>query len=223
MSKKNLIVFLKFPELGKVKTRLAQKLGNKFATEFYKISTENTFTICDELQKENVSTVLFSSEKENIEKIRNWTNGRFHIKPQIGKNLGQRMWKAFEEVLNASPGKTIIIGTDLPDISKKIILKAFNYLDEFNIVLGPANDGGYYLLGMNQNHEELFETIPWSTSEVLQTTINSIEKLKLKYKLLEPLDDIDTGENLINWLENYDQNNPKNRTLYEKISDLIKQ
>jgi len=223
MFEKYLIVFLRFPEPGKVKMRLAQKLGNSIATEFYKICTENIFSICDKLNEHKVKTILFSSERKNVEKIRNWTKAQFQVEYQEGENLGHRMQKAFQDVLNNNLGKIIIIGTDILDISEEIILKAFDTLDEFDIVLGPAKDGGYYLLGMNEKHSELFESIPWSSSETMKATINSIEKLKLKYKLLETLGDIDTKENLTDWLENNELGNSRNSFLYEKISYLLKQ
>ncbi len=223
MSEKYLIVFLRFPESGKVKMRLAQKLGNRLATEFYKICAENIFSICDKLSYNSVKTILFSSEKKNVEKILNWTKEQFQVEFQIGGSLGLRMQKAFQDVFNDNLGKAIIIGTDILDISEEIILKAFDSLDEYDIVLGPAKDGGYYLLGMNKKHNELFESIPWSSSETMKATINNIEKLKLKYKLLDTLGDIDTKEDLIDWLKHNELDNSSDSFIYEKISNLLQQ
>jgi uncharacterized protein len=203
-----LIVFLRYPEKGKVKTRLAETLGDEFALSFYRICAGIVFKICGSLKSKNINCVLFSSEKENVNKIKNWSKENFEIYVQKGRDLGERMRNAFNRVFELNAGKVIIIGTDLLDMSQEIILKAFNFLDDYDIVLGPSADGGYYLLGMNKNYKirkhlnQFFNSIAWSTNIVLEETINRIDKLNLKYKLMEDLQDIDTEENLTNWLKN---------------------
>ena len=117
------------------------------------------------------------------------------------------MKNAFEKVFSAGSQKVIIVGTDIPDLSKEVIIKAFELLDSNDVVIGPAKDGGYYLLGMKKMHTKLFDKIEYSTSSVLSETLLKIKELNLTYHLLPELRDIDTEEDLLNWL-NHDYSNP---------------
>ena len=119
---------------------------------------------------------------------------------QIGKNLGEKMLNAFRFVFKNDVNKTIIIGTDLPDISSAIIKNTFTLLDEFDVVVGPATDGGYYLLGMKKIFKELFIDLPWSTDKLFNRTLQVINKLNLEVSILPELSDIDTENDLKNWI-----------------------
>jgi rSAM/selenodomain-associated transferase 1 len=206
MPKDYLIVFLKYAEKGKVKTRLAEKMGNEFTLDFYTICAEHVFNICNDLKSKDITPILFSSEKRNVGNIRKWSGEKFDVHFQEEGELGNKMYEAFKQIFGLDASKAVIIGTDLPDLSHQIIVEAFNLLDNYDVVLGPAKDGGYYLLGLNKKQfdesiHQLFNSISWSTNKVLTETIIRIDKLKLKYKLLKELQDIDTEENLVNWLK----------------------
>lgn len=185
---KALIIFIKNPEKGKVKTRLAKTEGEAFALKTYLALQQKTKEVA---LKANTQTFLFYSNEINT--TDDWSNSQFKKLLQQGETLGDRMKVAFDEVLKVYD-KAVIIGSDCYDISVENIEKAFSELDEYDVVFGPANDGGYYLLGMKELHLELFKNIEWSTETVLK---DSIKKLNEKsYFLLEELIDIDTIDDL---------------------------
>ncbi len=185
---KALIIFIKNPEKGKVKTRLAKTEGEDFALRTYLALQQKTKEVA---LKTNTQAFLFYSKEINTND--DWDNSRFKKLVQEGETLGDKMKAALKEVLSVSD-KAVIIGSDCYDISAEVIEIAFSKLDEYDVVFGPANDGGYYLLGMNKLHPELFEGIEWSTQTVLK---DSIMHLKEKnYFLLEELIDIDTIDDL---------------------------
>jgi rSAM/selenodomain-associated transferase 1 len=117
------------------------------------------------------------------------------------------MKNAFEKIFSTGAQKVIIIGTDIPDLSKEIIIDAFVKLNSYDIVIGPSKDGGYYLLGMKKMNSQLFEGIQFSTASVLKETMIKVKELKLTYHLLPELMDIDTEEDLVSWL-NDEYKNP---------------
>lgn len=185
---KALIIFIKNPEKGKVKTRLAKTEGEDFALRTYLALQQKTKEVA---LKINTQAFLFYSNEINT--TDDWDNTQFKKLLQQGETLGDKMNSAFEEVLSVSE-KVVIIGSDCYDISEEIIETAFSKLEEYDVVFGPANDGGYYLLGMSKLHTELFEGVKWSTETVLK---DSIKNLKGKtYFLLQELVDIDTIDDL---------------------------
>ena len=186
-----LIIFAKNPVLGKVKTRLAATVGNEKALAIYKELLNHT---CDISSKANAKKTVFYSDA--IEKEDLWSKADFNQSLQNGEDLGARMSNAFKEVFSECDGKVIIIGTDCKELSTEIIDQAFNALQYVDIVLGPALDGGYYLIGMKSLEEVLFTNIDWSTSAVLEQTVGKINTQKLSFLLLKVLSDIDTEEDL---------------------------
>lgn len=216
--KKNaLIIFLRYPKTGEVKTRLAKTTSSEFAVKFYKTCSEKIITDVKKLSSIN-RFVFFSNKEENIQ-VKKWLGGGLFYSPQEGDNLGSRMENAFEKAFSSGAEKAVIIGTDVPDLSKDIIEKAFRTLDDNDIVIGPSKDGGYYLLGMKKIYPELFNGIEFSTNTVFNETINQIEKLNLSFCTLPELQDIDTEDDLINWLNGKQANTIKNniRIIYESI------
>ncbi len=200
LNKNAIIVFSRYPEEGKVKTRLASSLGNAFAKEFYKICAEHTFNEILKTNNNNTRHFLFYSDENDRNKIKKWTRSKFLLFPQIGLDLGEKMLNAFTSVFKNDVSKIIIIGTDLPDISSDIIDKSFNLLDDCDIVAGPATDGGYYLLGMKKIYEKLFLNLPWSTDKLFEQTLKIINELNLNLSILPELSDIDTEKDLNNWI-----------------------
>lgn len=185
-----LLVFVKNPVLGKVKTRLAKSIGDKAALEIYLKLLAHTQSI---LQSINCAdTAVFYSDE--IEKQYFKTAKYKNI--QTGNDLGERMYRAFEWGFDLHYKNIVIIGSDCFEIQPQHIIEAFDNLQKNDIVIGPANDGGYYLLGMKNLEKSLFENIDWSTESVYVKTINKLKKLKKTFVALEKLNDVDTIEDL---------------------------
>jgi rSAM/selenodomain-associated transferase 1 len=198
-----IIVFTRFPVEGKVKTRLAKNMGNKFAVSFFKACAEHTFKELLKVKETGSELFLFCSEENEIELVKQWTENNFNYYSQQGKDLGLKMYNAFNTVFKKGYKKVIIIGTDAPDISMNIIQSAISVLDNCSVVIGPANDGGYYLLGFKSKLVDLFSGIEWSTDSVFDNTIEKLNNSKIKYFMLGELTDIDTMEDLQYWLKHY--------------------
>lgn len=209
LDKKGIIVFAKYPENGKVKTRLSATIGENFAKNFYKICAEHTFEEILKVNDKNKEQFLFYSDKKNKNKISEWTENKFLCFPQRGKDLGEKMLNAFKTIKKENATKAIIVGTDLPDISSDILNKSFELLNDSDIVIGPATDGGYYLLGMKKIYKELFSNMPWSSDILFDKTLNVIKELGLEASILPELSDIDTEEDLWNWIKNGTKLKPK--------------
>ncbi len=192
-SNKVVITFIKNPELGKVKTRLASTVGNEQALKIYKSLMTHTRKVVETVEAKKL---LFYSEWINHDD--EWSSKIFHKSLQPEGSLGNRMKVAFETGFQ-SKGPVIIVGSDCPGLSFEIIEKAFLALEEDDFVIGPALDGGYYLLGMQSFSPEVFDDIQWSTDTVKQTTVNKINALGKSYQELTPLSDIDFEEDWIKY------------------------
>jgi uncharacterized protein len=185
-----LIIFIKNPVKGQVKTRLAETVGDEKALEIYQYLLEKTFEITKEI---DCQKFVFYSDK--IIKNDIWDTTIYIKKKQKGVDLGARMYAAFEEIFAIGNYKNIIIiGSDCPQLTPSLIEKAFDELKYNSFVIGPAYDGGYYLLGMKQLRIELFEKIIWSGPRVLIDTIARINSMVKTFYQLPPLPDIDTIE-----------------------------
>ncbi len=190
-SKKALIIFTRNPELGKVKTRLAKTVGDESALKIYKFLLNHTVEIT---KKINVDKFVFYSETINQNDI--WDTDIFKKKLQTGKDLGDRMNNAFLELFKIGYEKVIIIGSDMFDLDKKDLDSAFAALYTKQFVIGPATDGGYYLLGMNELNPAIFQDKNWGTSSVLEKTLENLKDEK--YLLLEERNDVDYYEDIKN-------------------------
>lgn len=187
----NLIVFIKNPEKGKVKTRLAKSIGEEKALLVYKQLLEKSKS---EVIRLDANRFLFYSEDVNLSD--DWSNSQFIKKKQFQGDLGERIIHAFRVCFIENFDSTIIIGSDCYDLTSSIIEKAFIALKKNDLVIGPANDGGYYLLGINKPNKELFEGIDWSTEKVFDQTLQIAKNKKMTYQILEELIDLDTFEDL---------------------------
>lgn len=183
-----LLIFIKNPEKGKVKTRLAQTVGDDMALKIYLALLEHTQKIALAL---DANRLLFYSQF--IDEEDQWSNADFQKKMQASGDLGNRMMMAFRQAL-AQHQKVVIIGSDCASLTVEIVEKAFELLEAVDYVVGPAKDGGYYLLGMKENSPALFEDMIWSTDQVFPTTIKRIKASNKKYALLPELSDIDYEE-----------------------------
>jgi rSAM/selenodomain-associated transferase 1 len=194
-----IIVFTRFPVEGKVKTRLAKNMGNKFAVSFYKECAEHTFKELLKVEELGSELFLFCSEEKEIEQVMEWAGSNFNYYSQQGSDLGIKMYNAFTTVFKKGYKKAIIVGTDTPDVSMNIVKNAISVLDKYSVVIGPANDGGYYLLGYKSKLMDLFSGIEWSTDTVFDNTIEKLNNSKMNYFVLDELTDIDTLKDLQYW------------------------
>lgn len=179
-----LIIFTKNPEYGKVKTRLAKDIGHKTALEIYEFLLAHSQQITAALKMDK--QVYYSSR---ISENDLWNEGGFEKKLQCPGDLGERMKTAFKEGFQHGYQKIVIIGTDMYDISTGDIQNAFNELENHDHVIGPAEDGGYYLLGMKSLNSDLFRNKKWSTSSVFEDSMKDIQGARVK--ILPEKNDID--------------------------------
>ncbi len=188
--KKLLLIFTRNPELGKVKTRLARSVGDKTALNIYKFLI--TKTIKSTLRV-NADKAVYYSVKVRENDI--WDSKTYQKHQQKGEDLGIRMLNAFQNGFKSGYEKIIIIGSDLYDLSTEEIDKAFEYLNSNDVVIGPALDGGYYLLGMKKLYKNIFQNKAWGTETVRKDTLKNL--IDSKVKLLEKKNDIDVYEDII--------------------------
>lgn len=210
-----LAVFVKLPENGKVKTRLAATIGAKIATEFYRLCSE---TILKEIStiSDNVRRYIFFAGKNDLHRVKKWIGAGYYYVAQTDGDLGEKLENAFLIMLNHGARKAVILGSDIPDITAELAKEAIRLLDENDVVLGPSQDGGYYLIGLKKLYFELFHGISWSTSKVLEQTMAKAEESKLKVALLPRLIDIDTINDLQIWSSRI-----QGMKHYKKLLDLI--
>jgi rSAM/selenodomain-associated transferase 1 len=214
MIKKRLIIFTRYPVPGKTKTRMIPALGEQGAADLHSRMAEytllNLLTLwCD---KSLEIGIYYSGGDRAL--MQNWLNpiissfcenhSHSRINPisyhaQIGEDLGKRMQGAFEDGFNHKIEKMIIIGTDCPDLSQNLIEEAFWALNSQDVVLGPANDGGYYLIGLSQSFPMLFKHIDWGSDRVLAQTKKIIKQENLSVYDLPVLTDVDRPDDLYIW------------------------
>lgn len=194
------IVFVRFPEKGKVKTRLAKTLGEEFAVNFYKVCAEHTFSECRKISQHQTDIYICCADENDIEIIKSWTGNDFKYFAQKGEDIGIKMLNAFRYVFTHNVKNAVLIGTDIPEISSGIISGALNSLENSDVVIGPARDGGYYLIGMNKIYESVFREITWESKNVYSETLGRLNESNIKLVIAPLLNDIDTEENLIEWM-----------------------
>lgn len=206
MNQKNLlIVFVKNLVQGKVKTRLAKTIGNQAALDIYKELISITESETEKLDL--TRHIYYSQEIEDSL----WKNDLKFL--QNGEDLGEKMQNAFQNGFDQGYENIIIIGSDLPNITREIIETGFEKLTDNSLVFGPADDGGYYLLGMSQMTHSVFENKPWSQSTLLKLTLQELNGQERSYSLLETLNDIDTYEDLIH--SDFYKNNQRTQEIIE--------
>jgi len=179
--------------MGKTKTRLAHDIGEKMAYNVYLKLLSYTNNVVEEADCDKV--VYYS---ENIEIKDLWDNNIFQKSVQSKGDLGFRMENAFINAFAQKYEKVVLIGTDCFEITSDIIDQAFDQLENNDVVIGPAKDGGYYLIGMKQLFSPVFKNKSWSMDLVLRETLTDLENSGLKYFLLPELSDIDTLDDVSN-------------------------
>ncbi len=198
--KQHLIIFTRYPEAGKTKTRLIPALGTVGAANLQRQMTEYTIFQVKELQK---TIAIISCEIRfaggNLQLMQDWLGLGLIYQSQGEGDLGERMARSLFDAFLSSATQVIIIGSDCPGVNSQILATAFDQLQAFDLVLGPALDGGYYLIGLRRFVPELFANIDWGTSQVLQQTLDIAQRLNLAHFQLPPLGDVDLPEDLPIW------------------------
>jgi rSAM/selenodomain-associated transferase 2/rSAM/selenodomain-associated transferase 1 len=199
-----LIVFTRFPEPGKTKTRLIPALGQQGAADLQRQMTEHIISTAAVARQRPGLTIGVCYAGADAGLMRDWLGPQFIYRPQGSGNLGRRTIQAFDEAFGAGIEAVVIVGSDIPEISTDIIQQAFEVLQKNDLVLGPAHDGGYYLIGMQRAAAlraipQLFEGIKWGSSAVLAQTLQIAKTLGLSFVLLESLTDVDRPEDLHIW------------------------
>jgi hypothetical protein len=189
MPKKLLLVFTRNPELGKVKTRLAKKVGAETALKIYTFLLERTRDIAAKVASDKAVYYSVKIRENDI-----WDATIFQKHQQFGEDLGLRMLHAFKNGFKAGYEKVMIIGSDLYDLTAETIENAFIALENNEVVIGPAEDGGYYLLGMNSLEEKIFKNKDWGTETVRKDTLEDLKDKKVF--LLGELNDVDVFEDI---------------------------
>jgi len=190
MPEKHLIVFLKAPRLGTVKTRLAKTLGADDACAAYRQLVE---TLLARIAEVETVELCFAPDEAKHE-ILPWIRGSWQAVAQGGGDLGERLDRAFQSAFTQGSRRVLIIGSDCPEITISDLEAAWSALEFHDVTLGPADDGGYWLIGLRAPQPSLFCEMPWSTSEVLRTTLDRCAAAGLRVQLLRTLSDVDTED-----------------------------
>jgi rSAM/selenodomain-associated transferase 1 len=183
-----LVVFVKAARVGAVKTRLAQEIGDRAACDAYQKLVRAVVSRIDSLHDVQLRYSPDDAEKE----VGLWRKPQWALSPQGGGSLGQRLTRAFAELFAAGARRVVIVGSDCPWLSAADIEQAWNDLETHDLVLGPARDGGYWLVGLRELLPELFNDISWSTATVLEQTLERARARGLRFRLLRELRDVDT-------------------------------
>jgi hypothetical protein len=194
-----LLVFTRYPEPGKTKTRLIPLLGAEQAANLQRQLTEYTLAQVEQLQRiQRISTVIYYAGGDRS-LMTQWLGSQWDLRSQQAGDLGARMAGAFQDAFAENMKKVVIIGIDCPDLTSEILQKAFLSLDHRDCVLGEAIDGGYYLLGMGQFYPALFDAMPWGSDRVFALTRQRMVQMGGSVGLLPRLRDLDRPEDLEIW------------------------
>jgi uncharacterized protein len=183
-----LIVFVKAPRPGSVKTRLAQAVGPVAACDAYRVLVNR---VLDRIAAASSVQIRFGPDNAEDE-IRHWMKPGWTLARQGYGDLGERLQRAFADAFASGARRVAIIGSDCPYLGFEDVVEAWRALDTHDVVLGPASDGGYWLIALRETTPKIFEAIPWGTAEVLNRTLSQIDAAKLRRHLLRELRDIDT-------------------------------
>lgn len=189
-------VFTRYPEPGKTKTRLIGALGAEGAADVQRRLTEAVVRTAQAAARRSAADIAIWFAGGSESKMRTWLGGNLPFAPQAGSDLGQRMAGAFRSGFERGYERIVLIGADCPDLTAEILEKAFAALTQHDIVMGPARDGGYYLIGMKRAWPLLFQGVPWGADTVLEHTLAIGKQAGLSIGLMDTLRDVDTAEDL---------------------------
>ncbi|WP_051249671.1 TIGR04282 family arsenosugar biosynthesis glycosyltransferase [Maridesulfovibrio zosterae] len=190
----SVLIFIKYPQSGKVKTRLGKVIGDELAALFYRSFVED---ILEKLEQAKVSITLCYDPFRPLKQYQKWLGCR-HFIPQRGESLGERMENAFQDNFAGNCTSCTLIGSDIPGIDPQIVQDSLELLKKSTACIGPANDGGYYLIGFQKDNlsKTIFKDMKWSTDTVFNTTLQRLKNEKLNPAILPYFSDIDTLDDL---------------------------
>ncbi|MHC4243164.1 MAG: TIGR04282 family arsenosugar biosynthesis glycosyltransferase [Planctomycetota bacterium] len=190
-----LLLFVKSPIKGQVKTRLAAETGGDFAVELYKCFVEDTISFAENLDVHIEVCFCPANRKMTFSE---WLGQQYCYTPQVGENLGEKLRNAFDNAFEEGFTNVVAIGSDSPDMPGNYLSESFETLAEYDTVIGPANDGGYYLIGCSKKGfiPEVFDNISWSTNSVFEQTVSILKQHDRKVYSLPLWHDVDTLEDL---------------------------
>ncbi|MFH1153512.1 MAG: TIGR04282 family arsenosugar biosynthesis glycosyltransferase [Pseudomonadota bacterium] len=208
-----LIVFVRAPEQGKVKTRLARHLGETLVLAVYRGLVEQ---ILAAVYQSGIRTVICYCPDDKGAMVSDWLGTDPEYRPQSGDDLGDRMFQALDHAFSSGCSRALLMGSDIPDVTAAHLLEALSILDQCDIVLGPALDGGYWLVGLNRNglDRSLFHNVDWGTDRVLSATTKTAAALGLTVGFAATLRDVDTLEDLML--------SPAGSGLLERLKDRVR-
>ncbi|MEM9275468.1 MAG: TIGR04282 family arsenosugar biosynthesis glycosyltransferase [Cyanobacteria bacterium P01_F01_bin.143] len=192
----SLIIFTRYPEPGKTKTRMIPALGAEGAAELQRQLSEHTIQTAQKLQESRQIEIEIHFAGGDRDLMSSWLGNNHSYYPQASGDLGAKMQSAFAKAFEQGKQRIVTIGIDCPDITPTILNQAFDSLKSNELVLGGAEDGGYYLIGLSKLVPELFQDINWGTDSVFATTKAIAQKLALSIGYLPVLADIDRPEDL---------------------------
>lgn len=190
------LVFVRAPERGRVKTRLAAAIGEEAALRVYRRLAEHTLRAASHLAAEGARVRVHHTPADAGDAVRAWLGAGPVYLPQADGDLGRRMEDAFARAFAEGAERVVIVGSDLPDVSASLLRRAFHALDAHPAVIGPARDGGYYLLGLTRLIPGVFDGIAWSTPDVLAATLARFVAAGVTPAMLEELADVDEVQDL---------------------------
>ncbi|MDJ0989663.1 MAG: TIGR04282 family arsenosugar biosynthesis glycosyltransferase [Desulfobacterales bacterium] len=199
-----LILFTRYPEAGVTKTRLIPALGPEGAADLQRRMTAHVLARAEALARLRSVAIEVRFEGGTEDRMRAWLGDGYRYRRQGGGDIGERMRLALADAFNEEVERAVLIGSDIPGITADLLATAFDRLEAVDIVLGPAADGGYYLIGLHRTAwsrgaGELFDSIPWGGAHVLAATRKRIDTLGFQAVLLDTLADIDRPEDLVLW------------------------
>ena len=196
LNSQRVLLFVRAPQRGRVKTRLAARLGADKTLALYRCFVED---IMATLNAGLYQPSIFYTPKDQKSVVQAWLGRNYHCLPQSGSNLGERMYQALRHIFHEPVKRAVLIGSDIPDLSTGIIAEAFAALQESDVVIGPAKDGGYYLIGFQKDalSGDVFNGMEWGTNQVFQQTLVQLQHANLSYHILPICQDIDTYEDLM--------------------------
>lgn len=188
-------MFARLPEPGKTKTRLAASIGNQAAAALYEGFVCDLIDRCDGLS-EMFTVAVTPDEARTVDWFQKRVSAQTKIVAQPDGDLGRRVEWFFDHAIQHGATRTVLVGSDSPDLPQQIVTAAFDRLSEVDVVISPASDGGYVLIGMSVPPSDLFRNISWSSASTLMETVEQATRLGMSVELLPCWYDIDTIENL---------------------------
>jgi rSAM/selenodomain-associated transferase 1 len=195
-NRRRVLLFVRAPELGRVKTRLERDMDGVTVLRLYQCFVKD---IIETLSTGGYRLTVFFTPSHRESAVRTWLGNRLSTRAQVGKTLGDRMRNAFSDVFAREAEQAVLLGSDLPDIDTRIIDTSFEFLGKTDGVVGPAIDGGYYLIGLRKDlfNGDLFSGIDWGTASVFRQTMGQFRAAGLNAHVLEARQDIDTHDDLV--------------------------